>query len=105
MSAPVHTRNVEYASTFLMSAWTKASPAPPTTVTAPTMASRLRLPSPIDSPWKNTGYRRATMKIPATTIVAAVQRCEQAYNRIRDEIAKSIIGQDEVIEQTLVAIF
>ncbi len=37
--------------------------------------------------------------------VAAVQRCEQAYNRIRDEIAKSIIGQDEVIEQTLVAIF
>src|SRR5688572_19874885 len=37
--------------------------------------------------------------------VAAVQRCEQSYNRIRDELAKVIVGQDEVIEQVLVAIF
>jgi MoxR-like ATPase len=37
--------------------------------------------------------------------VAAVQRCEQAYNRIRDEISKSVVGQNEVIEQVLVAIF
>jgi len=37
--------------------------------------------------------------------VAAVQRCEQAYNRIRDELAKVIVGQDEVIEQVLVAMF
>src|ERR1700693_509356 len=37
--------------------------------------------------------------------VAAVQRCEQAYNRIQDEIAKAIVGQDEVIEQALIAIF
>src|SRR6187551_2910743 len=37
--------------------------------------------------------------------VAAVQRCEQAYNRIRDELAKVIVGQDEVIEQVLIAIF
>ena len=37
--------------------------------------------------------------------VAAVQRCEQAYNRIRDEIAKAIVGQEEVVEQTLIAIF
>ena len=37
--------------------------------------------------------------------VAAVQRCEQAYNRIRDEVAKAIVGQHEVIEQTLIAIF
>lgn len=37
--------------------------------------------------------------------VAAVQRCEQAYNAIRDELAKVIVGQDEVIEQVLVAMF
>src|SRR6187402_3162590 len=37
--------------------------------------------------------------------VAAVQRCEQSYNRIRDELAKVIVGQDEVIEQVLTAIF
>ena len=37
--------------------------------------------------------------------VAAVQRCEQAYNRVRDELAKVIVGQDEVVEQVLVAIF
>src|ERR1051325_9946313 len=37
--------------------------------------------------------------------VAAVQRCEQAYNRIRDELSKVIVGQNEVIEQVLIAIF
>src|SRR5216684_3121299 len=37
--------------------------------------------------------------------VAAVQKCEQAYNKLRDELAKVIVGQDEVIEQVLVAIF
>ena len=34
-----------------------------------------------------------------------MQRCEQAYNRIRDELAKVIVGQNDVIEQVLVAIF
>jgi MoxR-like ATPase len=42
---------------------------------------------------------------PATDDVAAVKRCEEAYNRIRDELAKTIIGQEEVIEQTLTAMF
>src|SRR5919108_3347909 len=37
--------------------------------------------------------------------VAAVQRCEQAYKRLRDELSKVIVGQDDVIEQVLVAIF
>lgn len=37
--------------------------------------------------------------------VAAVQRCEQTYNRLRDELSQVIVGQDEVIEQALVAIF
>ena len=37
--------------------------------------------------------------------MAAVQRCEKTYNRIRDELAKVIVGQNEVIEQVLVAMF
>ena len=37
--------------------------------------------------------------------VAAVQRCEQSYNKIKDELAKVIVGQDDVIEQVLIAIF
>lgn len=37
--------------------------------------------------------------------VAAVAGAEQLYNRIRDEVAKVIIGQDEVIEQALIAVF
>src|SRR5918993_1763320 len=37
--------------------------------------------------------------------VAAVQRCEKAYNRLRDELAKVIIGQSDVIEQVLVSMF
>ena len=37
--------------------------------------------------------------------VAAVQKCEQTYSRIRDELAKVIVGQNDVIEQTLVAMF
>jgi len=42
---------------------------------------------------------------PSADDVAAVQRCEKAYNKIRDELAKVIVGQDEVIEQVLIAIF
>ncbi|HEX3658692.1 MAG TPA: MoxR family ATPase [Pirellulales bacterium] len=45
------------------------------------------------------------MTTEATDDVAAVQRCEQAYNRIRDELAKAIVGQNETIEQTLIAMF
>ncbi len=37
--------------------------------------------------------------------LAAVQQCERAYNRLRDELAKVIVGQDEVIEQVLIAVF
>src|SRR6185503_8434675 len=37
--------------------------------------------------------------------IAAVARCEQFYNRIRDELSKVIVGQDQVIEEVLVAIF
>jgi MoxR-like ATPase len=39
------------------------------------------------------------------TDVAAVQRCEKTYNRVRDELAKVIVGQNDVIEQVLVAMF
>jgi MoxR-like ATPase len=37
--------------------------------------------------------------------IVAVARCEQAYQRIRGELAKVIVGQNDVIEQVLVAIF
>ena len=37
--------------------------------------------------------------------VAAVQRCEQAYHTIRGQLAKVIVGQEDVIEQTLIAMF
>jgi len=37
--------------------------------------------------------------------VAAVKQCEQAYQQIREELSKVIVGQDEVIEQVLVAMF
>jgi MoxR-like ATPase len=37
--------------------------------------------------------------------LAAVQQCERAYNKLRDELAKVIVGQDEVIEQVLIAVF
>ena len=37
--------------------------------------------------------------------VAAVQRCQTAYGMIRDELSKVIVGQHEVIEQVLIAMF
>jgi len=37
--------------------------------------------------------------------IAAVQKCQKAYEVIRSELAKVIIGQEEVIEQVLIAIF
>ena len=36
--------------------------------------------------------------------VAAVKQCEQAYHRVREELAKVIVGQTEVLEQVLIAI-
>ena len=36
--------------------------------------------------------------------VAAVQRCQAAYHRIRDELNKVIVGQGEVIEQVLITL-
>jgi MoxR-like ATPase len=42
---------------------------------------------------------------PETDDLAAVQQCEQAYLLLRSELAKVIVGQDEVIEQVLVAMF
>jgi MoxR-like ATPase len=36
--------------------------------------------------------------------VAAVQHCEKTYHRLRDELSKVIVGQNDVIEQVLVAV-
>ncbi len=36
--------------------------------------------------------------------VAAVEKCRQQYETIRAELSKAIVGQDEVIEQVLIAI-
>src|SRR6186997_2324662 len=36
--------------------------------------------------------------------VASVQKCEQAYNKLRDELAKVIVGQNDVVEQVMIAI-
>ncbi|MDP6446971.1 MAG: MoxR family ATPase [Pirellulaceae bacterium] len=35
--------------------------------------------------------------------LAAVERCQQTYQGVREELSKVIVGQDEVIEQVLVA--
>ncbi len=43
-------------------------------------------------------------KVPESD-VAAVQKCEQAFNKMRDELSKVIVGQNDVIEQVLVAMF
>ncbi|MEZ6114546.1 MAG: AAA family ATPase [Pirellulaceae bacterium] len=37
--------------------------------------------------------------------VAAVKRCQEEYSRLRQELSKVIVGQDDVIEQVLVAMF
>ena len=36
--------------------------------------------------------------------IAAVQKCEQTYNRIRDELSKVIVGQERLIDRLLVAL-
>ena len=41
----------------------------------------------------------------ASDDVAAVERCQAAYQRLRDELSKVIIGQSETIEQVLIAMF
>ncbi len=44
-------------------------------------------------------------KEPLVADVEEVKRCEATYSRVRDELSKVIVGQDEVIEQVLIAIF
>jgi len=46
-----------------------------------------------------------TMTTDTSDDVAAVDRCRSAYNRVRQELAKVIIGQNDVIEQVLIAMF
>jgi MoxR-like ATPase len=46
-----------------------------------------------------------TTDAPPPDEIAAVQHCQQSYGRIRQELSKVIVGQDQVIEQVLVAIF
>ncbi len=36
---------------------------------------------------------------------AAVERCKESYQKIRDELSKVIVGQEHVIEQVLIAMF
>jgi MoxR-like ATPase len=36
---------------------------------------------------------------------ASIERAREAYQRVRNEIAKTIVGQDEVVDQALTAIF
>jgi len=42
---------------------------------------------------------------PQADDVVAVARCRQMYERLRGELAKVIVGQNDVIEQVLVAVF
>jgi MoxR-like ATPase len=42
---------------------------------------------------------------PTPDDVAAVERCHRLYGRIREELAKVIVGQDDAIEQVLIALF
>src|SRR5436189_3257355 len=37
--------------------------------------------------------------------LTTVRRCQEAYSRVRAELSKVIVGQSEVIEQVLVAMF
>ena len=37
--------------------------------------------------------------------LAAVDRCRASYDQIRKELAEVIVGQNDVIEQVLIAIF
>ena len=46
-----------------------------------------------------------TTDTPAPDDIAAVQKCQEAYQRICEELSKVIIGQERVIEEVLVAIF
>ena len=36
--------------------------------------------------------------------VAAVENCQKSYHKLRDELAKVIVGQSTVIEQVLLAV-
>ena len=42
---------------------------------------------------------------PTNDDLAAVKHCQESYVKIRAELSKVIVGQDDVIEQVMIAIF
>ena len=43
--------------------------------------------------------------VDSQTDLAAVARCKQSYDKIREELGRVVVGQADVIEQVLIAIF
>ncbi|MFW6108015.1 MAG: hypothetical protein ACOC70_02325, partial [bacterium] len=47
----------------------------------------------------------ASERTPSQSDIETVKSFQGSFNRIRDELHKVIVGQDEVIEELLIAIF
>src|SRR5213079_708182 len=56
-------------------------------------------------PSPNPGYSGASAYSPATNDLAAVEQLSRAYKVMRNELGKVIVGQEEVVEQVLTAMF
>src|SRR3954462_7544954 len=52
-----------------------------------------------------TGYSGASAYSPATNDLAAVEELASAFQTMRQELGKVIVGQQEVVEQVLTAMF
>src|SRR4051812_37559038 len=56
-------------------------------------------------PSPNPGYSGASAYSPATNDLAAVEELASAFQTMRQELGKVIVGQDQVVEQVLTAMF
>src|SRR3954463_6204331 len=56
-------------------------------------------------PSPNLGYSGASAYSPATNDLAAVEELASAFQTMRQELGKVIVGQDQVVEQVLTAMF
>jgi MoxR-like ATPase len=62
----------------------------------------MALPNPTPAPG---GYSGASAYSPATNDLAAVEELASAFQTMRQELGKVIVGQDQVVEQVLTAMF
>jgi MoxR-like ATPase len=81
----------------------EVSPVPPTTATSPSEQTHATTEEPSANP--TPFYQKQASEKPPEEMVGVDTPTRKLYQRISEEVAKIFVGQDELVQGTLVALF